>query len=140
MFRLAYSLLRSAADADDVVQNALLKLYRSDKRFESDEHVRRWLLRVAANECKMLWRSPGRRAENIDDYADTLVFEAPYCGDLFRAIMALDAKYRAVIVLYYYEGYTIREIAQILRVPPGTVGTRLARARDILKDILTEAE
>ncbi len=97
-------------------------------------------MRVTVNECKMLWRAPGRRTENIDDYADTLVFEQPYYGDLFRAIMALDAKYRAVIVLYYYEGWSVREIADILRVPPGTVGTRLARARDILKTILTEAD
>ena len=139
VFRLAFSLLRSAPDADDVVQNALLKLYQSDSRFESDEHVKRWLLRVAVNECRMLWRSPARRAESLDDCADKLVFEAPYYGDLFRAIMALDAKHRAVVVLYYGEGYSIREISQLLRVPAGTVGTRLARARDILKDILTEA-
>ena len=139
VYRLGFSMLKNAADADDVVQNALLKLYRADRSFESDEHVRNWLLRVAANECKMLWRSSGRPAANIDDYAESLPFEDAYYGDLFRAIMALDAKYRAVIVLYYYEGYTIREIAKILRVPSGTVGTRLARARDILKDILTEA-
>lgn len=139
VFRLAFSLLKHPEDADDVVQNTLLRLYQSDKRFDSDEHVRNWLLRVAVNECRMLWRSSGRRGESIDDYADTLSFQDEYYGDLFRAIMALDAKYRAVIVLYYYEGYAIREIAQILRVPPGTVGTRLSRARDILKDILTEA-
>ena len=139
VFRLAFSLLRNAADADDAVQNALLKLYQTDKRFESDEHVKNWLLRVAVNECRMLWRSPARRAESIDDCADRLVFEYEYYGDLFRAILALDAKYRSVIVLYYYEGYAIQEIAQILRIPAGTVGTRLARARDVLKDILTEA-
>ena len=139
VFRLAYSLTKNRADADDVVQNTLLRLYRSDKRFDGDEHVRNWLLRVAANECRMLWRSAKHRAESIDDCADRLVFEDRYYGDLFRAIMALDAKYRAVIVLYYYEGYAIGEIAQILRVPPGTVGTRLRRARDILRDYLTEA-
>ncbi len=139
VFRLAYSLLKNPADADDVVQNTLLRLYQSNKRFEGDEHVRNWLLRVAVNECRMVWRSAKHRAESIDDYADTLVFEDEYYGDLFRAVMALEAKYRAVIVLYYYEGYAIREIAQILRVPSGTVGTRLSRARNILKDYLTEA-
>lgn len=139
VFRLAFGLLKNPADADDVVQNALLRLYQSGKHFESDEHVRNWLLRVTVNECRMLWRSPGYHAASIDDFIETLAFEEPYYGDLFRAILALDAKYRAVIVLYYYEGYTIREIAGILRVPPGTVGTRLSRARDILKDYLTEA-
>ena len=139
VFRLSYSLLKNPADADDAAQNALLRLYQSNKHFESDEHVRNWLMRVTVNECRMLWRSSKHRAESIDDYADSLVFEDEYCGDLFRAIMALDAKYRAVIVLYYYEGYAIGEIAQILRIPSGTVGTRLARARNILKDYLTEA-
>ena len=139
VFRLAYSLLKNPADADDVVQNTLLRLYQSNKRFESDEHVRNWLMRVAVNECRMVWRSSKHPAESIDDYADTLVFEDKYDGDLFRAVMALDAKYRAVIVLYYYEGYAIGEIAQILRIPSGTVGTRLSRARNILKDYLTEA-
>ena len=139
VFRLAFSLLKNAADADDVVQNALLRLYQSGKRFDGDEHVRNWLLRVTVNECRMLWRSSRHQAASIDEYAETLAFEAPYYGDLFRAIMALDAKYRAVIVLYYYEGYAIGEIAQILRIPSGTVGTRLARARNILKDYLTEA-
>ena len=139
VFRLAYSLLKNPADADDVVQNTLLRLYQSNKRFESDEHIRNWLMRVAVNECRMIWRSAKHRAESIDDYADTLVFEDEYYGDLFRAIMALNAKYRAVIVLYYYEGYAIGEIAQILRIPSGTVGTRLSRARNILKDYLTEA-
>jgi len=139
VFRLAYSLLKNPADADDVVQNTLLRLYQSNRRFDNEEHVRNRLLRVTLNECRMVWRSAKHRAESIDDYADTLVFEDEYYGDLFRAIMALDAKYRAVIVLYYYEGYAIGEIAQILRIPSGTVGTRLSRARNILKDYLTEA-
>ena len=139
VFRLAYSLIKNPADAEDVVQNALLRLYQSNKRFEGDEHVRNWLMRVTVNECRMIWRAAKHRAESIDDYADSLVFEDEYYGDLFRAIMALDAKYRAVIVLYYYEGYAIGEIAQILRIPSGTVGTRLSRARNILKDYLTEA-
>ena len=139
VFRLAYSLLKNRADADDVVQDTLLRLYQSNRRFESDEHVRAWLMRVAVNGCRMLWRAEKHRAASIDDYADSLVFEDEYYGDLFRAIMALDAKYRAVIVLYYYEGYAIGEIAQTLRIPSGTVGTRLSRARNILKDYLTEA-
>ena len=100
VFRLAYSLLKNPADADDVVQNTLLRLYQSNKRFDSDEHVRNWLMRVAVNECRMVWRSSKHQPECLDDYADRLSFEDEYYGDLFRAIMALDAKYRAIIVLY----------------------------------------
>lgn len=142
IFRLAFSYLRSREDADDVVQNTLLALYRAERPFESEEHVKAWLVRVAVNECKKILRSPWRRrAETpFEDFAGTLVFEEPHDRELFSAIMALDAKYRAVIVLYYYEGYSIAETARLLGLPAATVGTRLARAREKLRQFLTEAE
>jgi RNA polymerase sigma-70 factor (ECF subfamily) len=139
IFRLAYSQLKNKADADDVTQNVLLSLYKTETDFESCEHMKAWLCRVTMNECRKIWRSAWRRTEDIDDYANTLTFEDGQSYDLFQAIMALDGKYRSVIVLYYYEGYSISEIAEILDIPAGTVGTRLSRARDKLKNILTEA-
>ena len=88
VFRLAYSYLKSAAEADDVTQNALLKLYLTDKRFESEAHVKNWLYRVAANECKRALLSPWRRAEDIADYAEALAFTTPERSELFYAVMA----------------------------------------------------
>ena len=141
IFRLAFSYLKSREDADDAVQNTLLALYKTDKAFESDEHMKAWLIRVTVNECKKILRSPWRkRGEPLEDYENALQFKEPQDRELYAAIMALDVKYRAVIVLYYYEGYSIRETAQLLGVPPATVGTRLARARQQLKITLTEAE
>lgn len=139
VFRLAFSLLKSGSDADDVTQNALLSLYRTDRAFESDAHIKNWLVRVTVNECKKLWRSPWRSNEDFEAYAERLYFEDRRYADLFEAIMALDKKYRAVIVLYYYEGYSIREISELLHVPAATIGTRLSRARALLKDCLGEA-
>ena len=140
VFRLAFSMLKSPADADDVTQNVLLSLYRTDYQFESDEHVRSWLMKVTVNECRKVWRRPFRRHENIDDYAETLAFEDPSYQDLFEAIMQLDRDKRTVIVLYYIEGYSIKEIAEILNVPAATIGTRLARARAKLAQYLKEEE
>lgn len=142
IFRVAFSYLKSREDADDVVQNVLLALYRAKKPFQSEAHLKAWLVRVAVNESKKLLRSPWRRRADvpIEDLAETLAFEQPEDGALFAAIMALETKYRAVIVLYYYEGYSIAETARLLGVPAATVGTRLARARQRLKDDLTEAE
>lgn len=140
VFRLAFSMLKSPADADDVTQNVLLSLYRTDYQFESDEHVRSWLMKVTVNECRKVWRRPFRRHENIDDYAETLAFEDPSYQDLFEAIMQLDRDKRTVIVLYYIEGYSIKEIAEILDVPAATIGTRLARARAKLAQYLKEEE
>ena len=140
VFRLAFSMLKSPADADDVTQNVLLSLYRTDYQFESDEHVRNWLMKVTVNECRKVWRRPFRSHENIDDYAETLAFEDPSYQDLFEAIMQLDRDKRTVIVLYYIEGYSIKEIAEILNVPAATIGTRLARARAKLAQYLKEEE
>lgn len=138
VFRLAFSYLKNRADADDVTQTALLRLYETNKVFESDAHVKHWLLRVTINECKRRWRSSWSRTECLEDYVNELVFEERPYSDLFQAIMALDKKYRTVIVLYYYEGYALSEIATLLGIPQGTVGTRLRRAREQLKRYLLE--
>ena len=138
IFRLAFSYLKSRADADDVTQTVLLRLYKTGKAFESDAHVKNWLLRVTVNECKKLLRSPWRRTEDFEAYAETLSFDEPRYAGLFEAVMALDGKCRAAVVLHYYEGYTISEISALLRVPAGTVGTRLKRAREKLKLYLSD--
>ena len=138
VYRLAFSYLKCRADADDVTQNVFISLYKTDKVFESEAHIKHWLIRVTVNECKKVWRSPWRRTEDLEEYANSMPFEETSHSDLFQSIMALDKKYRTVIVLYYCEGYSISEIAQILDVPVGTVGTRLDRARRKLRLELTE--
>lgn len=138
VYRVAYSYLKNRDDANDVTQDVLLDLYRTEKEFESDEHLKNWLIRATVNRCKMLFRSPWRRREDLDDYAETLKFEQKEYLDLFRAVMALERKYRVPLLLFYYEGYTTREVAQILSLPEKTVSTRLFRARAQLKNYLEE--
>ena len=140
IYRLAFSWLKSPADADDVVQEVLLRLYRTDRKFESEEHVKNWLMKVTVNECRKVWRRPSRSHENIEDYIETLVFEERSCRELFEAVMQLDRPKRTAVVLYYIEGYSIREIAALLGLPSGTVGTRLARARKELAQYLKEED
>lgn len=138
IFRLAFNCLKSQADADDVTQTVLLRLYETEKVFDNEDYLKHWLVRVTLNECKKHWRSPWNRTEEYENYVSTLVFDEPQYSDLFEAIMGLDTKYRIVIYLYYYEGYSIEEIAGLLRLPRGTVGTRLKRAREQLKQKLSE--
>ena len=138
IFRLAFSRLKSRTDADDVTQTVLLRLYETKKVFENDEHLRYWLVRITLNECNKFWRYHQRHAEELSDYVDTLAFGEPEHRDLFEAVMALDTKYRVVILLYYYEGYSVAEIAKLLHLPQGTVGTRLKRAKERLKTELTK--
>ena len=140
IFRLAYSYTKNHFDADDVTQNVLLQLYKTEKAFKSEAHLRNWLMRVTVNHCKNLFRAPWRKHENLDDYANTLAFEEEASKDLFRIVMGLDKKYRVTLLLHYYEGYSIREIAHIMDVSENTVSTRLARGRKILKELITEVE
>lgn len=138
IFRIAYSYLRSQADADDVTQDVLIQLYKTDTAFESDDHLKHWLIRVTVNRCKNIFRSPWRKVEDIADYENSLTFEAPEHRELFDAVMALDKRYRLPVLLYYYEGYSQKEIAGLLGVPEETIRTRLFRARGKLKTTLTE--
>lgn len=139
IFAIAYNYLKNSYDADDITQNVLMKYYCSEKIFESEEHRRNWLIRVAVNECKKLLFSPWRsRCQNLEEYADTLQFEDKEQSELFTAVMSLSKNYRIVVHLYYYEDYSIREIAQILKIRETAVSTRLLRARKMLKEQLQE--
>ena len=70
VFRLAFHYTKSRSESDDITQEVLLKLYRTDKPFESEDHVRYWLIRVTVNECKRAFLSPWKRTEAIDDYTE----------------------------------------------------------------------
>jgi len=140
VFRVAFSYMKSRADADDITQNVLLKLYRYEGDFESESHLKHWLIRVTINECRSAFRSLWRRTENIEDYANTLTMPTREHSELFEAVMGLPQKYRVPIFLFYYEGYSTREIGQLLSIPEATVRTHLARGRERLKKTLTEAE
>lgn len=138
VFRVAYNYLKSSADADDVTQNVFLKLLNEKKDFESDAHVKNWLIRVTINECKDMSRSRWRKMESFEDYADTLVFDNPSHSDLFYAVMALPKKYRLPIYLHYYEDYSTEEIGKILKLPKNTICSQLRRGRDLLRKSLQE--
>src|SRR5699024_1403815 len=105
IYRVAYSCLKNRADAEDVMQDTLLKLYRERRSFESEEHRRRWLIRVAVNQAKSLLRSSWfRRTIPLDEQLDQPVFDRPEESELFEQVMALPKNYRLALYLYYYEG------------------------------------
>ena len=140
VFRLAFSYMKSSSDADDITQNVLLKLYRYEGDFQSESHLKHWLIRVTINECKSAFRSRWRRHEDIEDYVNSLTMPTQEHSDLLDAVMALPQKYRTAIYLFYYEGYTTAEIAGLEDIPEATVRTHLARGRERLKKTLTEAD
>ena len=138
IYRVAYSWMKNQHDANDVTQIVILKLYKTTKSFESDDHIKNWLIKVTVNECKMIFRSPWSKREDITDYAKTLAFEEEQHYDLFQAVMKLDKKYSVPLMLFYYDGYSTKEISAMIGVPEKTVSTRLFRAKAKLKNYLKE--
>ena len=137
-YRLALNACGSAADAEDAVQNAMLRLWRTDTAFEGGEHLRRWIIRVTLNECRRITGHPWRRRSVPLESCPEPVLEDREKRALWEAVAALPEKYRVPLYLYYYEGYAVDEVGELLDLKPSTVQTRLARGRERLKKLLTE--
>lgn len=138
IFRVAYQALKNRADAEDVMQTVLLKLFETDTHFESSEHMRAWLIHVTVNESRKLLRTSWRkRVLPLEEWRDEPVFDKRAQSELFAAVMALPRNYRITVYLFYYEDLTTEEIAKALSAKPSTVRTWLMRAREKLKLTLT---
>ena len=136
ILRLSYAYLKNTQDAQDICQTVFVKLLTEPREFGSAEYERAYILRMAANACKDLLKSPWRK--RTCGLETVLEVPAPEAGDgsVLAAVNQLPAHYRTAIYLFYYEGYQAAEIGKILGVPAATIHTRLARGRARLKDIL----
>ena len=136
IFAIGLTMLKNPDDAEDVVQETFLR-YKKD--FESKEHIESWLYKVAINKAKDIQRKFWKRKQvSMEDYMATIPFDRSQDEELFQTVMALPSKYSIVIHLYYYEDYSIKEIAQQLKLNEGNVKVRLSRARQLLKKQLKE--
>ena len=134
VFRLAVSYTRSIQEAEDVCQTVFLKLLEQKHIQPGKEKA--WLMQVTANQCRSLLRSSWwKKTVPIDD---TLSVQAPSTNGVLAAVMELPPKYRVVIYLHYYEGYTTAQIAKLLKITQTAVTTRLSRGRKALEEKLKE--
>ncbi|MBV7272405.1 sigma-70 family RNA polymerase sigma factor [Clostridium sp. PL3] len=136
LLRLSYSYMKNVHDAEDVVQEVFVQLFKSIDNFNSEDYKRYWLVCVTRNICKNKLKSSWfkRRAEIVempyyDEYEDNSVL---------NEVMKLPLKYREIIHLYYYENYNTVEIAFILHKKESTVRSLLSRGRNLLKEVLKE--
>ena len=138
ILRYAYSYLHNRSDTEEVLQDTLIQILKTRPVFESDEHEKAWLLRVAGNLCKnrlkynSLRQTDELREELIAEQREDLSF-------IWDAVQALPVQYREVIHLFYREGYSTREISQILGRKEATIRSDLSRGRGKLKELLKEA-
>lgn len=138
VFRICFMYMKNTPDAEDAVQDTFLRLIKSGPFFESTEHEKAWLIRTAMNVCKNKLRHWWLKRENIEDLYELLQSEDVIIDDLFREILSLPSKYKTVIFLHYYEGYTSAEIAGILKKPASTIRYWLSEARTLLKERIGE--
>lgn len=142
LLRTCYLLLRDAALAEDAVQETFLKAWRAHGAYRREASEKTWLMRIAVNTCRDLLRSRWfrrvDRAVDLDDLPEPSESFAEPDDTLTRAILSLPDSLRQVITLRYYQGLTVQEVAEVLRIHRRTVHYRLDKAERILRDALED--
>ncbi len=140
IIRLCYTYVKNQSDAEDMAQEVMVELMRRGEPFDDPDYERAWLLRTAVNKCKNLLKSGWvKRTVPLEDeyteYDKNLEHKEDY-NIVTQAVLGLPEKYRTVIHLHYINGLSIKEISEIVGKNTATVGTQLARGRDMLKKML----
>ncbi len=138
IYRIAMLMLQNESDAEDAVQNILIKYYEKGIQFKDDEHENAWFITVTRNYCTDQLRSQWKKQVDFGDIPETPVEDDEAEGELLVHIKKLPDKYREVIYLYYYEEYSVKEISKMLDRKESTIQTQLSAAREKLKKILVK--
>ncbi len=136
MFRLAYNIVQNVTDAEDAVADSICKAWEKKDRLKSSEKLRSWILRITINTSKSLY-SKRKRVKPVDDfekyYDEVIQMEET---SMWSLVTELGEKERTVTILYYYREFSVKEIAEILKIPTGTVKSRLSSARKKLRKMM----
>ena len=139
LYNIAYGYTRNRDDSIDIMQNAYVVLLESNKKFESNEHIKYFLIRVTINESLDLLKSASKKRviKNNDvvvNFPETKKEELPY--DLSEIVNTLPEKYKTIIILHYYDDMKIKDISNVLKISEAAVKKRLERARNLIKEII----
>ena len=139
LYNIAYGYTRNRDDSIDIMQNAYVVLLESNKKFESNEHIKYFLIRVTINESLDLLKSASKKRviKNNDvvvNFPETKKEELPY--DLSEIVNTLPEKYKTIIILHYYDDMKIKDISNVLKISEPAVKKRLERARNLIKEII----
>ena len=140
IFNIAYSYLKNVSDCDDLVQDVFMKYLSSDEVFDTLDNEKYWLIRVTINTCINCVKSPWKKViiDNDINYGVSEVDNSK--EDMFNLVSSLPIKYKNIIVLYYYDDLSIKEISEALNISESNVKKRLERARNILRDKIKKVE
>lgn len=135
LYRLALAILRNEADAQDAVGDAIVKAFEQRRTLNNIEKFKPWMMRIVVNISKNMLKKR-RRIVYIEDMPEIKASASKKRDEVWDIVLELDYEYRVVVVLYYYERFSTKEISQMLHIPEGTIKSRLARAREKLKTLL----
>ena len=139
VYSVIFNYVQNTEDTADLLQEVFIKLFATEDNFQSDEHMKAWLIRVSINLCKNHLRNiKTRKIVSLEE--DIPFFDQREDNDLLKVVFTLPEKYRIPIHLFYYESYSIKEIGNILNMPEATVKIRLKRAREKLGKILNKED
>lgn len=140
MFRFAKSIVGNQADGEDAMQESILKAYEKIDTLRFRSKFKPWIFQILANECYQILRN--RQRQEVTDPFEfpqqekQITYDESEDEEILRLIMKMQKQHQEVLILYYYDEFTTKEIAQILEIPQGTVKSRLARGRKQLKGLL----
>lgn len=140
LYRVAKSILLHDEDCEDAVQSAILRAYDKLNTLKEERYFKTWLVRILLNECYNLKRKEILKVPYEECFEGVKSEEKIDYSDLYIAIKNLPEKIKITVVLYYVEGYSVEEIKQILKIPSGTVKSRLSKGRKLLKIKLENME
>ena len=139
VYKVCFMMLKNASETEDATQNVFIKFMRDSKEFETDEHIKAWLIVTAQNECKNMLKHWFRsKRDELSDVPEASYVDDDSKKELMEKVFSLDEKYRLPIYLYYYEGYSTSEISEMLDIKHSTIRTYMAKGREKLKIMLEE--
>ena len=137
LYKVAIAMTKNEEDALDCIQEAILQSYISIKDLRQEEYFKTWLIKILINKCNALLKK-NKKIMNLDmEITEDLKIEESYKLDLKESINNLDSDLKIIVILYYYEDMSIKDISESLNIPQGTIKSRLSRARKRLKEILS---
>lgn len=137
LYLIALSYLQNHYDAEDVMQETLVKLWKTNKAFNDNEHIDKWLTITCIHKCRDHFRLSFVKSNvSLDEAKELYTFDSTKSLDVFNAISTLPPKERLVLHLFYYEDMSVKDISEIMGIKSSAIKTRLHRARTHLKSIL----
>lgn len=135
MYRLAYGILRNQMDAEDAVSEAVVKAFERLNSLREPEKFKPWIMQIVANEARKLYGKK-KRVDLVEDASEMKLYHEDAKNELWDIVVRLDEKSRAVVILFYYEQLSLKEIGGVLDISEGTVKSRLFRAKEKLRVLL----